>query len=238
MTTNYHTAIPTNSAANASTFNVPLGQLDNAISQILDGSNTFSKLVFSAASTLVISSGSITPTNNVHLVQSESGSTDNLDTITAVNNSFLFLKAVGGHTITLTGSGNIVGQSIVLTGNAIIGLFCHNNQWSVIGKSIGVRSGFEYIWQEPGANFYSPPIPSTVDQAIERLANRTNAVYSAGSIVGLECDVDDDTIVTVRSGWAVGRFSAGLMRLGSDSSVDLSVSGIGGLDTGSLTSDT
>jgi hypothetical protein len=37
MTTNYHTAIATGAAANASTFNSPMGQLDDAITDLHGG---------------------------------------------------------------------------------------------------------------------------------------------------------------------------------------------------------
>jgi len=42
--------------------------------------------------------------------------TDDLDTITPVNNSILYLKADTGDTITITDSGNITNTPVVLSG--------------------------------------------------------------------------------------------------------------------------
>lgn len=135
MTTNYHTPIPTNSPANATVFNAPLGQLDSAFTNLLTGSEDFSRISFNNATILTISSGSITPTLGLHIVAAQSGTADNLDTITAVNNSFLFLKADSGDTITLTSSGNLNADNAVLSGNGIFLLFCQNNQWSIVNTS-------------------------------------------------------------------------------------------------------
>ncbi len=77
-----------------------------------------------AASALVISSGSVTPTRAVHFVTSETGTSDNLRNV--VVGSFpigghLRLQITAGHTITIeTGLGNIVtdtGSNMVLDAN-------------------------------------------------------------------------------------------------------------------------
>lgn len=136
MSSDYHTPIATNAPANAAIFNIPLGQLDSAISGVFSGTSPFTKILFNAASTLTIASGSVTPTASLHLIAAESGTSDNLDTITAVNNSFLFIKADSGDTITLTDSGNLNADNIVLSDNNIILLFCQNGQWSIVNTPI------------------------------------------------------------------------------------------------------
>lgn len=135
MSVNYHDAIDTNSPANAAVFNTPLGQLDSVITQMLFGQQAFSKMLLDTASVLTISAGVVTPTKSFHKIAAESSTTDDLDTITAANNSILFLKADAGDTITITSSGNITNTPVTLTGNQIIALVCEGNQWCVVSGS-------------------------------------------------------------------------------------------------------
>lgn len=132
MSVNYHDAIETNSPGNAAIFNAPLGQLDNVISQMILGQQAFSKILLDSASILTIATGSITPTKSFHKVAAETGTSDDLDTITPANNSMLFLKADTGDSITLTAAGNITNTPITITNNQIVALICENNQWCVI----------------------------------------------------------------------------------------------------------
>jgi len=82
MTTNYHTAVSTGAAANASTINSPLGQLDSTITTILSGGTAFSQINVGTDTTLTISSGAITVSKTRHLVDTEgSASSDDLTDI-------------------------------------------------------------------------------------------------------------------------------------------------------------
>lgn len=211
MTTNYHTAIPVNSPANASVFNAPLGQIDNALGSIVTGSQNFSLLSFASPTTLTIAAGVITPTNNVHLVESQSGTTDNLDTITATNNRFLFLKAAGGHTITLTSAGNISADNIILTGNAILILFCHNGQWSICSQSI-----YDNLNQRLSSNLYISGLEFDVDPTTQ-----TIEIYEG------VCASDDSSFIIDNSSQPV-----------SNLTINPAVTGINGLDTGTIAANT
>ena len=67
MTTNHHTDISVGAAVDASVVNAPDGQLDSAITQMLNGSKAFAQLNFTDT-TLVLASDSITVTNSAHRV--------------------------------------------------------------------------------------------------------------------------------------------------------------------------
>lgn len=204
MSTNHHTEIATGASANASTFNSPLGQLDQSIDDLQNGTLTFSKVKFDGASTLTISSGSVTPTQSLHLIAAETGTTDNLDTITAVNNSVLYIKADSGDTITLTNSGNLNADNIALTGNMIIGLFCHNSQWSIISNSL-------------------------YDALSEDIAKLTSNLY----IRGFELYVEQDAI-NVQPGVCMSDDNSYVFSSSSAIVIDRTASGALGLDTGSI----
>ncbi len=110
---------------------------------ILNGVEAFERQLFTTASQKTIASGAITaPTLALHTVAAESGTADDLDTITASNNFFVVLKAKAGDTITIRyGTGNIStpsSGSMTLTGNRIALLWCLGSQWALVGtKRLG-----------------------------------------------------------------------------------------------------
>lgn len=110
---------------------------EDIVNDALNGEQAFHQMRFETPTANTIASGVITPTLTLHTVTSESGTSDALDTITAVNNAFLVLKATATHTITLnhaTGNINVPGRNnVVMTGNAAVLLFCENDQWAHIG---------------------------------------------------------------------------------------------------------
>jgi len=106
---------------------------EGLFNDILNGVEAFERQLFTTASIKTISSGSITaPTLALHVVAAESGTADDLDTITASNNFFVVLKADAGDTITIrSGVGNIStpsGGSMILTGNRVALLWCQGSQ--------------------------------------------------------------------------------------------------------------
>lgn len=203
MSTNYHTPIPTGSAANAATFNAPLSELDSALTAFATGEQPLEKLVFNAASTLTISTGTITPTASLHLVSSETGTSDTLSTITPLNNTLLFLKATSGHTILLTNSGNITTKNVTLSGNSVIGLFCHNAKWGLINQPL-----------------------------TDKLSNR---LFCSG----LELTSSSVTnSVAVSAGECASDNNHAIISLPSGTTIDMTASGINGIDTGSIAAST
>lgn len=115
----------------------PIGQLKQAQEDVLNGVQGIERLLFITETILTIAAGVITPTQVQHTVAAESGTADDLATITAQNNRLLVLRADTGDTITVKhGTGNITvlsGADITLSGNKILFLWCLGSQWCVIG---------------------------------------------------------------------------------------------------------
>lgn len=129
MTTNHHTAIATGANADASVFNVPLGQLDAqiannaadilALQQILN--------IPPDESSVVISAGAITFSKTGTAVAPESGTSDDLDTINGGSAGDIVFITVDddANSITVTSNGNIEmpWQTVVLTDtNSVLAL--------------------------------------------------------------------------------------------------------------------
>lgn len=82
MTTNHHTALPTNSPVTAAAFESRYSDLDSAITNLASGGGTVTGVSYGADTTLTISAGSITRTRARHMVDTEgAATTDDLTTI-------------------------------------------------------------------------------------------------------------------------------------------------------------
>ncbi len=172
MSVNHHTAIAVKAAANAATFNGPMGQLDQAITDLLAGDEAFSALALAAATELTIAAGVITPTQVLHTVDTQAdAATDDLDTITgAVDTSLLVLRAANtARTVVVKhGTGNIYlfgGDDISIEDTeTIIVLFRFGTNWyGVGGGGGGGTADATYITQTPHADL-------TAEQALSALA--------------------------------------------------------------------
>lgn len=110
---------------------------ESAFDDMLNGEQAFDKMLFTSPSELTISGGVLAaPTLAVHTVAAQSGTTDEVDTIGASNNSFVLLKAKSGHAIALrhnTGNINNQGLDVTITGHRMALLFCQGGEWSIIG---------------------------------------------------------------------------------------------------------
>lgn len=115
MTANYHTDIAGGAAANAATFNAPLGQLDSAITNALTGVQAFTQINFGTDTTVTISVGVITVSQTRHLVDTEGASvTDDLDTISGGSEGdLLILQSVSASRVVVVkhNTGNIYLRS-------------------------------------------------------------------------------------------------------------------------------
>ncbi len=141
MSTNHHTDIPIGAAANAITFNLPNGELDQAITDLLSGALPFGSVSFDAAVSLIISGGAVTPTQAFHLIDTEgAAATDNLDTITpSAEVSVLILRTLSAarEVVVRHGVDNIYlagGEDLVLDSNdkALL-LVRYGNDWFDVG---------------------------------------------------------------------------------------------------------
>jgi hypothetical protein len=116
------------------TFYVPGGALLDEITN----ADLPDPIALHAPSTLAIASGAVTVTKSNHIIESESGTTDDLTTISgAVADQVLVLRAKTGHTITVKhGAGNIYlngAADFVLTGNKALLIFPNGSNWSDVG---------------------------------------------------------------------------------------------------------
>jgi hypothetical protein len=131
VTNNYHTDIVPGAAANANTFNPPLGQLDAAIGNILAGNPLypFSRNLITTSTARTLASDALDVSSASFItVTSETGTTDNLKTLTNPTAGVTYiLQAAAGHTITIKhGTGNIFlngATDVVLSGNIQLALF-------------------------------------------------------------------------------------------------------------------
>ena len=127
--------------ADANDVLVALANLEAHLENYLNGVQAKERTLYVAPTILTIATGVITPTQLVHAVAAETGTADELATITAQNNRRLILKADTGDTITIKhGTGNITtfsGADITLSGNKIVELFCLGSQWAVLGDGGG-----------------------------------------------------------------------------------------------------
>lgn len=126
------TEIPSNAPANALTFNIPLGQLDKAIVDMVQNNNrSFGSVTLETAVVQQISAGYITTGDGFYILEAESGTTDDLDEIQAANNTVLFLKAQTNHVIRIVNTTNIDANNLFLWGDQVVCLVCDNDEWSV-----------------------------------------------------------------------------------------------------------
>lgn len=113
MTTSYHTAIATGAAANASTINSPLGQLDSALINSLGGASVLAQVLkewteagaYEVSAATLDSDGLIT-TGTVKWPDGSAGTF----TTTTKNSTWI---AIDAYTITHTNSGKTVTQTAV-----------------------------------------------------------------------------------------------------------------------------
>lgn len=107
------------------------------------GGGSIDPLNFSAATILTISSGVITPTQTVHTVAAESGTSDTVDSIAGgVAGAVLILQADEGDSITLangtTGGDNLdfAGQDVLLNStNESVMLAFNGTNWTILSAS-------------------------------------------------------------------------------------------------------
>ena len=178
MTTNHHTAISNGAAANASSVNTPLGQLDSAITDVLDGDKEFTGFTFDKASpNPTISSGSVTVTRNYMIIDTEgAAATDTLDTLTpVVDGKIVIIQPANAARVITVGhlTGNIrlarrrnivlndTSQMIALKGNSAtnryeemasdsagMSVLASDEFSSVVSATITVPTGWETIQLE------------------------------------------------------------------------------------------
>jgi hypothetical protein len=138
-----------------------------------------------AAAALTISSGAVTATQNLHTITSETGTTDDLATITAAAaRTLLLLQATVTHVITVKhGTGNIAlngAEDFELSGEKSLMLFWNDVAWVDLGAGGGGGGGGHTI-QDEGSG----------------LTQRTNLNFVGSGVAAIDDAVNDATVVTV-----------------------------------------
>lgn len=147
----YFTPYQTYQDVNETDMNVPLGELDSGVESLRDGTLARTVLHIAAATLLTIASGVIVVTRSFHIVAAETGTTDDIDTITAERNqTFLVLKADTGDTITVkNGTGNIALPSgdMTISGDQAMLLFYDGTNWVAFNTtSIGQLENLDDVY--------------------------------------------------------------------------------------------
>jgi hypothetical protein len=114
--------------------------VETVIEGILNGGQAFDSVLLNAtAEAVTISGGVVTVTRAYAELNAQTGSSDDLDTITITDGKFAFLRAATGDTITLKhGTGNIscIGNAdIAISGNDTVLIFSDGSQVGVIGDA-------------------------------------------------------------------------------------------------------
>lgn len=152
MSNNHHTQHAFGEALTAALQNAPLGQLDQAITNLLAGALTFSQIRLATPTELTIATGAVTVTNSYHTIDTEAdAASDDLDTISGGSvGDLLFIQAANtARTIVVrhngggTGNirfGNAADQSLDETYKILAFLFDGTN-WNYVGS---ISSGLSF----------------------------------------------------------------------------------------------
>jgi hypothetical protein len=141
----------------------PAGTLTDVATRLLKSISTGGLLEFNDATTLTISSGSVTSTQNYHLVDTEgSAATDNLDTINGgAEARLLIIRTVDStrNVVIKHNTGNIVcggGADITLDYNYDLAILIYDatlTKWVAMGMSSGGALGADNTWT--GSNYFN-----------------------------------------------------------------------------------
>lgn len=145
MSSIYFTPITFASPLNSSVVNSPLGQLDQAIDDVLAGNLSFRRLNFGSPVTRTIASDAIARTRSYHTLIPQSGTSDDLKTITGGSRGDELKLEINDASYTITikhGTGNIVlssGQDLILNSvNQTLSLWFNGTNWVDSGGSLGI----------------------------------------------------------------------------------------------------
>lgn len=137
MSTNFHSPISIGAPANASIVNAPFSELDDALTNLINGDQAWTQLNHGAPTTLTIAAGIVTVTQTYHTVDTQGGAgTDDLDTINGgqVGDVLYLSLADASRIVTVkNGTGNIylsgLSDFTFSSANQVIALFCLGSVW-------------------------------------------------------------------------------------------------------------
>lgn len=130
------TRVAVQATGNAALLNTPLTSLDTVLEEFKDGD------IQEAATVLTIAGGAVTVTGGYHTLTSETGTSDQLDTINGgVLGQIVYLSATATHTITISNSaGNIRdirGVNVVMSGNVTMAVMFNGTNWLTMRPGAG-----------------------------------------------------------------------------------------------------
>lgn len=150
----YHTPLPYNFALTSASFNSRLAELDSALDGLVTGATSFTQLnlgdgYLPGTNILTISGGVINVSKSYHIIDVESGTSDDLDTIVGATGDELYLTiASAARTVTVKhNTGNIYlssgGNIGLLDPNKPLHLFRVGSSWVDMGG--GGYTGIEQV---------------------------------------------------------------------------------------------
>jgi hypothetical protein len=138
MSTNYHSALVAGAPADADVLEVPMGQLDDALTKALTGQQEFDgiKLDTTFTTTTLVGTQMTYETGKLtYAVKASSGTVGSLQTINSgVDGNIAILKAFTGHTITVQ---NFLPSPVTLSNNRLLVLIKVGGAWQELNSSDG-----------------------------------------------------------------------------------------------------
>jgi hypothetical protein len=173
-------------------------------------------LIFKDATTLTIASGVVAVTQTKHIIAAETGTTDDLVTITALSNTStgysekILLKADTGDTITIKhGTGNILlgsGSDFSLSGNILLALVYDGTNWNDENSSdpsggVTATTGAGSPASAPGAvgDVYVDTTNDRTFQGADTSANTDYKRTDAGVVLISSTDLTSDSATVALS---------------------------------------
>lgn len=148
MSANFHVALPDPVNLTTTNLELPLSQLDQAITDLLAGGESFTQLNLGSFTSKTIATGAITGDATLVTVDTEaSATTDDLDTISSPTNGDIMILKIANNARVVTlrhAVGNIVtynGKNIILTDtNQLATLVYNGSNWVVLPDTHQIAS--------------------------------------------------------------------------------------------------
>lgn len=202
MSTNHHSDIGFANSLASATVNLPLGQLDQAITDLQNGEIAFVQIDLGSFVAKEIAGGTIIgDAINITVDTESSTASDNLDTITFDEGNLIYMRIANASRVVTVrnnggGTGNIrtpSGSDVVLNAvNTILMLVYNGSTWNVINESTSASApvGATYITQTANGTL-------TNEQALSSLSTGLMKVTTTTGVISTAVPGTDYTIVRI-----------------------------------------
>lgn len=196
MTTNYHNALSFGLSLSSANLNAKYSQLDSAITNFRDGSNSFNQINFNSFTSRTISSGAIVADKTLITVDTEAAAaSDELDNLTSpASGDYMIIKiANAARTVVVRdtggGTGNIrtpAGTNITLSLTTQLMMLVYNGTtWNVINDPTGGGSfaptNATYITQTANGTLSAEQALSSLSTGLMKVTTATGVISTAVS---------------------------------------------------------